>query len=202
MGGDFGHFLTSAEMNGEGGGMFGKERGEPSLVFFDTGVAKSGFDGNWQTERAFDGVFEALYSEIGSANHGGAATSGVNVTVGTAKIEVDARKTEFFERGRKFRKMSRIFAPNLGNNRGVGGRNLQARKSIASSLFGGKRRDVGEFGEKEVWASGGGNDTAEGLVGYAFHGSKAEKGLFEGLPDVLHGNIITHLLRLCKLPFL
>ena len=46
MGGNFAHFFLSAEMNGDGGGVFGQKGGEPGLVFRGVRPAETSFDGN------------------------------------------------------------------------------------------------------------------------------------------------------------
>ena len=184
MGGNFGHFFFGAEVDGEGGGVFGEEDGEPSLIFFRVSVAKAGFDRDGETARVGDGVFKAFDGEVGSFNHGGATAGGVDVAIGAAEVEVDARKTERSERGGKFRKMGGIFAPNLGDNRGVGGGDFEAFERVSPAFFRGERGDVGEFGEEEVGAAGLCNYLAENNVRDAFHGGEAGDGGFKFVPDI------------------
>ena len=68
-----------------------------------------------------DGVPEALFGELGRSDHGGATAGAVDMTVGTAKVEVDAGEAEVFERSCEFREVLWVLAPDLGDDGRVRG---------------------------------------------------------------------------------
>lgn len=66
-------------------------------------------------------LMNTLDGEVGRADHGGATASGIDMTVGTAHINVKTGETETFEGGSELGEMIGILAPDLGDDRRIGG---------------------------------------------------------------------------------
>ena len=125
--------------------MLFEDNGKPSFVFVDKGKAEAGLDGDGEAVGVSEGVAEALDGEVWRANHGTTTAGFVDVAVGAAKIEVDAREAKSFERGGEFRKMVWVFAPNLGDDRGVGFSDFEPVEGVVATFFAGEAGGVGEL---------------------------------------------------------
>ena len=66
--------------------------------------------------------------------------------------------------------MSGIFTPDLSNNRDVGRGESNPFESIEAPFFGSIARNISEFGKKEVWTAGVGDNLTKDDVGDALHG--------------------------------
>lgn len=172
MGGDFGHFLASAEVDGKGSGMFGEECWEPNAKFVGIGVTESCFDGDGKVGSGFCGA-EAFNGEVGGADHGGTTTGSVDVAVGAAHIEIDPGETEFFEVAGNDSKMLGVLTPNLSDDWRVGGGNSKTLEGVHAPTFGSIARNVSELSKEEVGTAGAGDNLAENKIRYALHGREA-----------------------------
>ena len=54
--GDFAHFFSGAQVNGESGGAFVEQKRKPVAIFVKRGPAESSFDRNWEVRR-FASIF-------------------------------------------------------------------------------------------------------------------------------------------------
>lgn len=111
------------------------------------------------------------------------------MAVGATHVEIETLKTEGLEFLGKSGEVERIFTPNLGNDRRVGGGDLKSLEGIVATSVGGVTADIGEFGEKDVGLAGLGDNLAKNNIGDAFHGGKNEEGAREGLPEIGDGSV-------------
>lgn len=132
--GDFTHFFFGAEMDGEGGRVLGEQGGQPSLKFVDSAPAEAGFDGNWKRGGVL-GISKTFDSKFGRLDHGGTATSAVDILVGTAKVQIDTSKAELLKSTGALGEMVGVFAPDLSDDRSIGRGDFEARESVTTAFF-------------------------------------------------------------------
>lgn len=171
MGGDFAHFFLSAEVDGDGGGVFLQQSGKPGLIFFGVRPAEAGFNRNREGGGIL-GVAVAFSGEVGGFDHSSTTAGFVDIFVGAAEVDIYTVKAEFGEGGGGFSEVSGVFAPDLSDDGLFAWADLEAFESVRATFIGGVTTDVSKFGEKKVGTAGGSDNFTKNNVRNAFHGGE------------------------------